>query len=421
MQKFSEIGIRVSRPKEILLFLLGLFSTLQILQLGGFALSTWLTVLTAGYLLLTQGFSFRKDWLLLTTLLCIGITFVVSMISDIPAAYKKASLMNTVQWGLIFVICAYMRREQSDASTASFFRGFDWSCKIQLIWCILQMAAYYGLGMDINAKLFGELLHMVSQTSQYRNGILACTGLHWHAANLIPVLIYVYFRYRNIFMKLLCFVIVYLTKNATAIVAIGLAVGLDALMFIKRTLVNRKCAVRHKVAAYIMLGVFGVVLISPILFPKLWEMVQYLLLRLYQIQNPTAGNESSAVHFNYYKNLPYILQNIPLREVLFGSGLNTSGYRFSFFFGQYADSIWTVESDFVNSALSRGIIGALLQYAFLFKTAWRTCRTKQSGLTAFIVVLLVSGLIYDNQFLWVQLLGFMLYCRSYQNQGENNL
>lgn len=89
MEKFSEIGIRVRRPKEILLFLLGLFSTLQILQVGGFALSTWLTVLTAGYLLLTQGFSFRKDWLLLTTFLCIGITFAVSMLSDIPGAYKK--------------------------------------------------------------------------------------------------------------------------------------------------------------------------------------------------------------------------------------------------------------------------------------------------------------------------------------------
>ena len=421
MQKFSEIGFRIRPPKEILLFLLGLFSTMQILQIGGVTLSTWLTVLTAGYLMLTQGFSFRKDWLLLILLLCTGVTFAVSMFSDIPTGYKKASLMSTVQWGLIFIICAYMRQEQSNTSTASFFRGFDWSCRIQLIWCILQMAAYYGLGMDINTKLFGDLLHTNNETSQFRNGVLACTGLHWHAANLIPVLIYVYFRYRNIFMKLLCFIIVYLMRNATAIIGIGFAVCLDVLMFIKRTLVNRDCAVYRKIAAYIMLGALGVLLVSPILFPKLWEMVQYLLLRLYQIQNPTKGNESSAVHFNYYRHLPYILQNIPRHEMLFGSGLDTSGYRFSFFSGQYVTSIWTVESDFVDAVLSRGIIGALLQYTFLIKLIFRMNRAKQSGLAAYILVLLVCGFIYDNQFLWVQLLGFMLYCRSYQNQGENNL
>lgn len=411
-------AFRVRQPKEILLFLLGLFSTMQILQVGGFAISTWLTVLTVGYLVITQGFTFRKDWILILYLACTLVTFLVSMVSSIPAGYKKASLMGTLQWLLIFILCIYMRRESTDTDTASFFRGFDWSCKIQFIWCAIQMLAYYALNLDINAKLFGEILHTNNETSQYRDGVLACTGLHWHAANLTPLLIYAYFRFRHIFVKLLCLLVVYLTKSATAIIAIGFVVGLDLLIFCKHSFINNGCSIRRKIAVYIMLGILFAALVSPILVPKVWEMLEYLLLRLSQIQNPTVGNESSAVHFNYYRHLPHILSNIPITEVLFGGGLDTSGYRFTYFFGQYAQSIWTVESDFVNEILNRGILGAILVYAFLVKIIIRMRRTKQTHFAAFILALIVCGFLYDNQFLWVQLLCFMLYCRSYQTKGE---
>lgn len=414
MRAFSEIGFAKKPPKEVLLFLLGLFSTTQILQVAGFAVSTWMTVLTAGYLLLTHGFDFRKDIHLLILLLFTGITFAVSILADIPTGYKKASVISTLQWVLIFIICAYMRKDTDDSSTNTFFKGFDWSCKLQLGWCVLQMGAWYLLKTDLNAKVFGELLHMSSETSQYRKGVLACTGLHWHAANLIPVLVYTYFRYRSIFVKLLCLVIVYLTKNATALIAVGCALGLDLLVFIKHVLYDNRSSVLRKTAVYIILGCGGVLLISPILFPKLQEVVEYLLLRFYQIQNPSLGNESSAVHFNYYRNLPHILANIPLPEALFGSGIATSGYRFSSFYGQYPGEIWVVESDFVDAVLSRGIIGALIQYSLLLRIAWRMLQRKQTWISCILLILLFSGFIYDNQFLWVQLLEYLLYCKSHQ-------
>ena len=418
MVKFSNIAFRRPRPNELLLFLLGLFSTWQIIQFKGFALSTWLTVLTAGYLLITGRPSFRKDWLFMAILASMGLTLAISMVSSIPADYKKVAITGVIQWGLVFIICMYVRCENTDTSASAFIRGFEWSCKIQLFWCIVQMGAYYVLGLDINTQIFGNLLHTNNETSQYRNGILACTGLHWHAANLIPVLVYTYFRYKNLFVKLLCLVIVYLTKNATALIAIGGAMGLDLVMFAKRTLCDQHCAIRYKVAVYGMLGVFGLLAVSPILLPKLWEVFQYLFQRIYQIWNPSYGNESSTVHFNYYRNLPYILRNIPVQEVLFGSGLNTSGYRFTQFFGQYAQSIWTVESDFVNAFLNKGILGGVLQYAFLCTLIGRLRKTRQTKTACFILVLIVSGFIYDNQFMWVLLLEYLLYCRTYQTPKE---
>lgn len=418
MVDFENMAFRRPRIDETLLFLLGLFSTMQILQFAGFPFSTWLTVLTVGYLFLTRGFSFRRDWLLLATLVSMIVTMGVSLVSDIPAAYKKVAVTGLLQWILIFLLCFFLRREETDCSVSVFLRGFDWSCRIQLVWCVLQMVAYYGLNLDINTRLFGDLLHMNNETSQYRDGVLACTGLHWHAANLIPILLYAYFRHRNVFVKLLCLVVVYLTKNATTLIAFAAALGLDFLSFSKRTLSDNRCAISRKVMIYAVFGVFGLLLVSPILLPKVWEMAEYLFLRIYQIWNPSYGNESSTVHFNYYKNLPHILRNIPIQQMLFGSGLNTSGYRFTQFFGQYAESVWTVESDFVNGILNKGLIGIILQYWFLFTLCHRLRKTGQAKLAKFVLVLIISGFIYDNQFIWVLLLEYLLYCRTYQSPKE---
>lgn len=418
MARFEDIAFRRPRTDTALLFLLGLFSTWQIVQIAGFPLSTWLAVLTVGYLCLTREWSIRRDGLLLTILGSLVITLAVSMTAKIPVSYKKVSLTGTALWLFVILLAFHVRREDGDRSASAFLRGMDWSCRIQLAWCILQMGLYYVLKLDINAKLFGELLHMNNETSQYRNGILACTGLHWHAANLIPVLVYTYFRHRSIWVKGLCLMLVYLTRNATALIAIAFAVGLDFLSFAKYTVCDKRSSVSRKIMVYTVFGVVAVVLISPVLLPKVREMAQYLLLRVYQIWNPTAGNESSAVHFNYYRHLPHILQNIPAPELIFGSGLNTSGYRFTQFFGQYAESVWTVESDFVNGILNKGLLGVALQYGFLLVLWCRLRKTGQKPMSRLILVLILSGFIYDNQFIWVLMLEYMLYCRTYQVSKE---
>lgn len=418
----SNIGFRVRRGDEILMYLLGLFSTWQILQFAGFSLSTLLTVLTAGYLIFSRGFSyFRKDWLLIAIALSTFTTLGVSLLAELPSGYVKVSISGTLQWVLIFLICIYMHRSNNSHCTGSFFQGLDLSCKVQIIWCLLQMVTYYALDLDINAKLFGELLHTNNETSQYRNGVLACTGLHWHAANMIPILAYLYFRYPGLLWKGLCFVVVYFMKNATAIIAASLCIGLDAMRFCWRVLRSPESSIPKRIAAYIMVGISCVCVIAPFVFPKIWEMLEYLLLRFSQISNPSYGNESSAVHFNYYRHLPYILGNISPFEVLFGSGFNTSGYRFSYFFDQYSQSIWTVESDLVNITLGKGVIGCILHYSFLILLAIRLKKTKQTNHICFLLVLLLCGFVYDNQFIWVLLTEFMMYCTTFypKNAKEN--
>ena len=405
MREFSQWGIRVRPPKETLLFLLGLVSTWQILSVAGYSLSTWMTFLTLGYLVITRGLDFRKDWLLLSMLLACVVTTAMCFGANLPSGYVKAAISGFVQRLAVLLTCLYACRDDRKGGNA-FLQGFRISCYVQIGWCLAQLALYQLMGRDLNSLLFSAQ----EQTSHYRGGTLVCTGLHWHAANLIPILVFVYFDRPNLLKKGLSILVALASKNATGIIAVLLCVGVDVLLFVWRTLTDRQCGVPKKIAAWIMAGVSAALLLAPVVFPKVWEILQYLLLRLYQAKNPSLGNESSAVHLSYYTLLPKIVTNIPLHEVIFGSGIGTSGYRFTQFNGQYPDKIWTVESDFTNILLSTGLIGLLLQLAFLILLTRRLANDRQIGWICTLWVLFVCGFVYSNQFLWVFLVELMLYC-----------
>lgn len=404
MGEFSQWGIRTRPPKETLLYFLGLSSTWQILQVAGFSLSTWLTFLVLGYLIITRGLDFRKDWLLLSMLLASVATTAISLVAEIPDGYLKASLSGFVQRLAVILTCFYACRDDRKGGDA-FLDGFRLSCYVQIGWCLAQLALYKAVGIDLNGKLFSS----VEQT-YLRDGTLVCTGLHWHAANLIPILVFVYFDRPNLVKKALSILVALGSKNATGIVAILLCLGIDAVLFVWRTLTDRQCGIPKKIAAWLMTAMLALLLLSPLVLPKVWAIVEYLLLRLHQATNPTAGNVSSAVHLSYYTLLPKILTHIPLLEVIFGSGIGTSGYRFTQFNGQYPDKIWTVESDFTNILLSLGVLGLLLHIVFLVLLTRRLAKQKQTSWICFLWVLAVCGFVYSNQFLWVLLVELMLYC-----------
>lgn len=417
MREFSQWGRPVRPPKETLLFLLGLVSTWQILNLAGFSLSTWLTFLTLGYLVITRGMDFRKDWLLLSMLLASFATTAVSLMADLPGGYVKVAISGFAQRLAVILTCVYACRDNRKGGDA-FLKGFTISCYVQIGWCVVQLLLFRIASVDLNGLLFSHM----GQTSHYRGGTLVCTGLHWHAANLIPILVFVYFYRPNFVKKGLSIFVALSSKNATGIIAVMLCLGVDVLLFLGRTLTVQKGSLRRRTAAWIMAAACVLLLLFPVVFPKVREIVGYLLLRLYQATNPSEGNESSAVHLSYYTLLPLILTNISLPEVVFGSGVGTSGYRFTQFNGQYPDKIWTVESDFTNILLSTGFVGLALQLVFLLLLTRRLAKQGEIGWICILCVLTACGFVYANQFLWVFLVELMLYCSlRYRKDKEEAL
>lgn len=193
---------------------------------------------------------------------------------------------------------------------------------------------------------------------------------------------------------------------------------LDLLICSKELFINKKGVVPFRNALFgVILFTIGIAAL-PMLVPKFMEMVSYLGTRIYQIWNPTEGNESSAVHFSYYQLLPEILTNIPILNVLFGSGMGTSGYRFTQFNGQYPGQIWIVESDFTDMLLSRGIVGWFLHYYFIVKTACKLLKNNYTKEMLYLLVLTICGIVYNNQFLWVIILEFAMYS---QVKNKNTL
>ena len=214
-----------------LYFLLGLVSTMQILALFGFSLSTVVTGLVIVYAAaewyFNRSFSFEYKWIILLLAVFDLITTVVALLSGtLLDGYTKRAITSFIQIALILLVVGIRRTEERVPNhTDWFFRGFDLSCKIQLVWCFLQLVLFKLFEVDLNSVVFGYS----AETSQYRNGDLACTGLHWHAANMMPVLVYLYFSVKKHWWKLPVLFIAYETHSATILIAAFGCVGLDIL------------------------------------------------------------------------------------------------------------------------------------------------------------------------------------------------
>ena len=405
-----------SRQDAKLVFLLGLVSTWQIIQVAGFTLSTLMTFGIMLYFLLLSRPALRQNKTVtvlailytVTTLLCFTIRF-----NGAGAAFQKTAVLGYLQWMGVLIICAYAGRENKMEVSKALLLGLDWSCRIQLIWCVLQIAAYKLFGQDINWLIFYRLLNITRDTSQYRNGTLVCTGLHWHAASLVPILVFTFFRHKKLLPKILCIGVAYFSKNATSLIAIFLCVGSQMLIALKKILVDQQGRIRRKNAIITMAAVAVCIALSGVLWAKISEMVLYLLQRFWEALNPSYGNESSAAHLGYYTKLPYIFSQIPPWQRLFGTGIGTSGYYFGEFYLQFEGMVWVVESDPVNEILSTGVLGAIAHYTLLFVTMFRLRKAERGNYLYWIFpVLMASGILYNNQFIWVKMLEMTLYFRS---------
>lgn len=410
MNGVQHLGVRTSRLDELILFALGLFSSWQIVQIAGFALFTPLLLAVMLYFVLSRKPVFRRDRVLWAMLIFYTVTTILSPLQDIKSGYKSAAIMAYAQWIAAVVICQYASQSEKMDGTKSFLKGFDWSCYVQLGWCLMQLLLYKGLGLDLNRVLFVEILGMEGTVSHYRDGALVPSGLHWHAANMVPILVFTFFRHKNLFVKLVCVAVAYFTKQATAMIAIMMCVGFELLVVAKRMLFDHQGKMKRN-NAIIGLAVMGAcVLFGGIAWPKIESMIVYLMTRMFNALNFNMDDLSSATHLSYYTMIPYIYERIPVSQMLFGTGMNTSGHYFSQFFRQYTDQIWVLESDFANELLSTGIFGAIAHYVFILVTVWRMHKNdKEERQSWALLVLILSGIFYNNQFNWVLLAELMLY------------
>lgn len=399
------VMVQMNKQKisNVLMLLLGVFSTLQIFELFSLTLFTIFLIITVIYYFSSHTIRLKRNIFLYYGMACCLTTAFVFINPDFVLSYLHQSIVGFLNMILVLTLYFLIRNK---CECNNFIRGFKISCYIQLVWCLCQISLYTIFKIDLNKIIFNDILQMSGEYSYYREGRLVATGLHWHSANLTPILIFLFFSSKNILIKIICIAITYFTQSATQMIAIILSMLYYVFYFFK----NKKVIFDKKRNANFYIVFCGFLLVFIVLIvvamPTITNTIQWLMDRVLQITS-SVGGTSSAVHFSYYTRLPFIYSNVSIFTQMFGVGISSSGAIFSSLFNQYIDLIWVVESDFVNILLSQGIIGCILFYLILAKCILEIYRYN-AKYAYMLGVFVVSGFVYNIQFTWVILLELIL-------------
>ena len=282
------------------------------------------------------------------------------------------------------------------------------TCTVQVIVCIAQFLLYNGAHIDLNQLVFRDILHMVENPSQYKLGVFHPSGMCWHSAFMAPIVIIAFVVCDSYFVKTLAVVDAVICNNATAMIGIGVCLGLTGMFSIVDFLKRASKTVRKRTFIAISLIVVAII---PILFCT--NIVPVVYDKIVDIYGRATGavydGGSANAHIRYFTAYPNVVKNSSIIQFLFGYGTGNSGYTMSNLYGQYVDlKSWVVETDVMNQIYSNGIIGFILYYSFLLYIAIKGYKLNRKYFILTISIIL-AGITYNIQFDWVLFMEFLLF------------
>lgn len=393
---------------KIVLFFMLFFSSMIVVQYHGYTLFFILQLIFCVVMLFVTKSVVLIDNFFINSIY--GMLFVSTLsacLSNIAATSKKnAVYFIIILIPMYFVVsylnsCVLRNREIFDLIK----KAIQLMCLAQLVWCLLQFLLYRIAGIDLNEVLFVKTFHCVEVASLYRLNKFVPSGISWHPAILAPIFVLSYCMFDNIGIKILILVDSIICDNSTALIGVIICFAFDiiknCIKFLRKKEISRK-AVLAVVAVFIIFCFL--VIKSDIVEVALGKMI-YTYQRIAGIVD---DGGSSLAHKRYFTAYPQVIKISSIPQILVGYGENCSGYPFQILFNQYVDvASWAVESDVMNILYSRGIIGFVLYYAFLFFIGIKGSRINYKYLL-FIVAVTFEGITYNVQYEWVFLLEMIL-------------
>lgn len=390
---------------NILFYLLGIFTTIQLLSIAGLTLFNIFLICTVVITFVFCAKRIKIDIFFLFSSIITVVTILLSVSNgSLTDGFKKAALVGGITYCLVLVLYLIMNTNARYAS--ELLRGFNISCKLTLFWCVLQIVFDNVFHLDINTVIFKGLLKIENARSDYYNGSVIPSGFYSHRAILMPSLVYLFFSTSNPFIMALIILIALRTRSTALIMGLMLALAFRFIVFAAKKAMGKKSS--KKILLYALI-IFVIAFMCMIIYKnKIVEIFKYILMRIMDSTSNKAGN-SSVVHFLYYKNLLPILKNMDIIDILFGTGFGTSGQHYTWFNGQYANfSSWVVESDYVNILLSQGFIGMIVWICLLAKIVILSIRYKYWENISFVLVVAFIGIMYNIQFTWFIIVEFAI-------------
>ena len=395
-----------------LLFLFGFLGTMPIIQIGGFTIFTYLLCSVVLFkLLITRKIRIRSVCVpYLLIVVCSVCTVVSCMTSNIPEWWKNAQGTELL-WDFfyLFLFLAYTG-QQNSSLIINYMRGVFVAAVFQMAWGYFQFVSYYLAHIDINNIIFVNLLNMVPNASQIMEENLKISGMCWNSGNFAPLMLLGYCLSEKMGMKLLFAGMCCIGGSRT----LFLGFVAVAICEFARTVYNDFFRSRVKIRRRMVL--FAVAILAVIFVGAHNQIVlgKVLGVRESLTSNVLDSQSSARLHARYWTSVPLITKNNSLEKNLLGFGLKSSGYSQVLYYGQYADSkyAWVVECDFINNLWSRGYLGFILLYSWLFYHFIKGARMNyRYGL--FFLGLLVEGVTYNVMFNWCWV--FLLFCILYKD------
>ena len=391
--------------KNLIFGIVALFSSMVVLRLGSLSLFKYLILIAIVICLL----SFKKPKInnINKIYICGYIFMIISLINAVTSQWQdswKSAAKYQFIWFSIFLIFYLFATNLKEKTIKTFFKWLYIGFFIQLIWATFQFIIYYIWGTDINSLFFYNIYQKMNSSIYIKNGLFGTTGLAWHPANLIPIVIVTYFNAKNFYLKSGIVLVGIATSNSTMLIGILFCVFFDIFNAVK----SKKYS---KIKTSFILSIIVVILITIIfsiqtnfissISSRFEFLFNRVLLKLYD------GGSTNA-HMRYYTSIFDIIRSSSAFQILFGYGEGCSGYTMTKLFKQFENlGAWSVECDIINILWNRGIVGFICFYGWLIKILKNGKKINAKYVYSLLTIIL-CGIFYNIQFDWVIIFEIML-------------
>ncbi len=343
------------------------------------------------------------------------ISIAISIIGAANTGYIEVSFIvgNFVNIILI-TITVKMMESAGDSVMLSFVRGIELSCYFQGIYCALQYLFRSVMDYSLNRFIFDDILHINDEAALrdiINEGVFVEYGMNSHPSVLIPIIIIMMCFGKNKTMSItLSIIIVVLSRNSTTAIAFVLCLIMPLIIQVMENIVEkRKSKFNNKKFLKVFLGIAAciVILFTSGWYLKLFEVMNRTWVRI--IGNSAASDYSTRTHTLYYTSIIIILSRMNLFNVIFGNGFNSSGDVATHMGIIINDAKnWAIEADPVDLLYGIGIFGIIVFYYWFLRSIRRAYKWGNEYMV-FAITILVCGITYRIQYLWVIMFELVLF------------
>lgn len=394
------------RILNLIVFTMFFFSSMVLFKINGKTFFFCLSLLLVIYVILKDKkiYVYKNTYMRVSYVLLI-LTGLIAQSYSMPDSYKKTALVMPFLLLVYFFVAGIIEKEikQNQEIIKVILKAIKFGCVFQFCYIPIQYLAYHIFGVDINNVIFVDTLGMTDNASFVRSWVWYPSGFAHHSAVITPLMIICFLLFDNIFFRILVLLDAFICGSSTAIVGIILTI----LLLLIVNLVNKKNNKLNKKNIIIFL----IAIIAIIILIKRTEILQVINERLEYLMTRVMSDTNDAstnAHISYFMEYPDIFKKNTILENLFGYGYGCSGQIFSVKYGRENLGNWSVESEIMDCLYSRGIIGFLVFYYFLFDLMKKGNKINKKYVII-ILVFIIQGFGYNIQWEYILLFEMFMY------------